>query len=150
MKEIKRYEVEGYEFTDAEFAAKVEPILKAYPELAFEANGNELLLPFGDDAKIFMSNRGELEIQVVDYNPSMTSREVFELADRGILWEVYRGVQYFTRKEPVKNDLDNFAFLYEESESACHSKKGNDYGKTNIPRCRLCTTGRLVLRTAKR
>lgn len=86
MKEIKRYEVEGYEFTDAEFAAKVELILKAYPELEFEANGNELLLPFGDDAKIFMSNRGELEIQVVDYNPSMTSREVFELADRGILW----------------------------------------------------------------
>lgn len=117
MKEIKRYKVAGYEFTDAEFAAKVEPILKAYPELEFEANGNELLLPFGDDAKIYMSNRGELEIQVIDYNPSMTSREVFELAERGILWEVYRGVQYFTRKEPVNSDLENFAFLYKFSKT---------------------------------
>lgn len=117
MKEIKRYEVEGYEFTDAEFAAKVEPILKAYPELEFKTNGNELLLPFGNGAKIFMSNRNELEIQVVDYNPSMTSREVFELAEQGILWEVYRGVQYFTRKEPFNSDLENFAFLYEFSKT---------------------------------
>lgn len=117
MKEIKRYEVAGYEFTDAVFATKVEPILKAYPDLEFKANGNELLLPFADDAKIYMSNRNELEIQVVDYNPSMTSREVFELAERGILWEVYRGVQYFSRKEPAKNDLENFAFLYEFSKT---------------------------------
>lgn len=116
MNEVKRYEVAGYEFTDAEFAAKVEPILQAYPELTFEANGNELRLPFGDDAKIFMTDR-ELEIQVVDYNPSMSSRKVFELAERGILWEVYRGVQYFTRKEPSNNDLENFAFLYEFSKN---------------------------------
>ena len=74
MKEIKRYEVEGYEFTDAEFAAKVEPILKAYPELEFKANGNELQLPFGDDAKIYMYDR-ELAIQVVDYNPTMSSHK---------------------------------------------------------------------------
>lgn len=116
MKEIKRYEVAGYEFTDAVFAEKVEPILKAYPELTFEANGNELLLPFDDGAKIFMSNR-HLEIQVVDYNPSMTSHEVFGLAEQGILWEVYRGVQYFTCKEPSNSDLDNFAFLYEFSKT---------------------------------
>lgn len=116
MKEIKRYEVEGYEFTDAEFAAKVEPILQAYPELAFEANGNELLLPFGDDAKIFMSDR-ELAIQVVDYDLTMSSHKAFELAERGIVWEVCRGVQYFTRKEPVNNDLENFAFLYDFSKN---------------------------------
>ena len=116
MKEIKRYEAAGYEFTDAAFATKVEPILQTYPELAFEANGNELLLTFGDDAKIYMSDR-ELAIQVVDYNPTMSSHKVFELAERGILWEVYRGVQYFTRKEPSNSDLENFAFLYEFSKT---------------------------------
>lgn len=85
----------------------------------FAENGyylDELIESEYDDVReIVIEN--ELEIQVVDYNPSMTSREVFELADRGILWEVYRGVQYFTRKEPVKNDLENFAFLYEFSKT---------------------------------
>ena len=119
MEEVKRYVVSGYEFTDVEFASKVEPILQKFPELSFEVNENELVLPFESkmgEAKIFMSNR-ELEIQVVTYNPSMDSRQVLELDKRGIFWEVCRGVQYYTRNNPTTNVVDNFEFLYEFSKT---------------------------------
>ena len=131
MKKIEQYLVEGFLFTDEEFAAKVKPILEAYPELDFISKGDTLVLPVNTwrgEAEIVISNKGvELQLQTFPYNEK--SKEILELAgkkvltdieeeleEKGISWELFRGVQYFTPKYVsgvLKND---FTLLYKFSE----------------------------------
>ena len=72
MKKIEQYLVEGFLFTDEEFAAKVKPILEAHPELDFVSKGDTLVLPvdtWRGEAEIVISNKGvELQLQTFPYN----------------------------------------------------------------------------------
>lgn len=131
MKKIEQYLVEEFLFTDEEFAAKVKPILEVYPELDFISKGNTLVLPVDTcrgEAEIVISNRGvELQLQAFPYNKN--TKETLELAgkkvltgieeeleEKGISWELFRGVHYFTPKcvsGILKND---FTLLYKFSE----------------------------------
>lgn len=131
MKKIEQYLVKEFLFTDEEFAAKVKPILEAYPELDFISKGDTLVLlvdTWRGEAEIVISNKGvELQLQTFPYNEK--AKEILELAgekvltdieeeleEKGISWELFRGVQYFTPKYVsgvLKND---FTLLYKFSE----------------------------------
>lgn len=118
MKKIEQYLVGKHIFSNEEFASKVESLIEAFPELEFVSDDNELHLPietWRGEAKIFISN-DVLELQLITHDPCMSSKKVFELDSKGILWEVYRGVQYFVLKQPLGNLKDDFAFLFKFSE----------------------------------
>lgn len=131
MKKIEQYLVEGFLFTDEEFAAKVKPILEAHPELDFVSKGDTLVLPvdtWRGEAKIVVSNKGvELQLQSFPYNES--AKEILELAgkkvltniedeleEKGVSWELFRGVQYFTPKHSSGSLKSDFTLLYKFSE----------------------------------
>lgn len=131
MKKIEQYLVEGFLVTDEEFAAKVKPILEAHPELDFVSKGDTLVLPvdtWRGEAEIVISNKGvELQLQTFPYNEK--SKEILELAgkkvltdieeeleEKGISWELFRGVQYFTPKHSSGSLKNDFTFLYKFSE----------------------------------
>lgn len=118
MKKVEQYLVGGHTFSDEKFASKVEPLIEAYRELEFVSDGNELHLPietWRGEAKIFISN-DVLELHLITHDPCMSSRQVFELDSKGILWEVSRGVQYFVLKQPSGDLKDDFDSLYKFSE----------------------------------
>ena len=115
MKKVEQYLVSGYTFSDEKFASKVEPLIEAYPDLEFVSDDNELYLPietWRGEAKIFISN-DVLELHLITHDPCMSSRQVFELDSKGILWEVSRGVQYFVLKQPSGDLKEDFASLYD-------------------------------------
>lgn len=131
MKKIEQYLVKEFLFTDEEFAAKVKPILEAYPELDFISKGDTLVLlvdTWRGEAEIVISNKGvELQLQSFPYNES--AKEILELAgkqvltniedeleEKGISWELFRGVQYFTPKHSSGSLKNNFTLLYKFSE----------------------------------
>lgn len=131
MKKIEQYLVGEHTFSDEKFASKVEPLIEAYPELEFVSDGNELHLPietWRGEAKIVVSNKGaELQLQSFPYNES--AKEILELAgkkvltsiedeleEKGISWELFRGVQYFTPKHSSGSLKNDFTFLYKFSE----------------------------------
>ena len=131
MKKIEQYLVKEFLFTDEEFAAKVKPILEAYPELDFISKGDTLVLlvdTWRGEAEIVVSNKGvELQLQSFPYNES--AKEILELAgkkvltsiedeleEKGISWELFRGVQYFTPKHSSGSLKSDFTFLYKFSE----------------------------------
>lgn len=117
MKKIEQYLVGEHTFSDKKFASKVEPLIEAYPELEFVSDGDELYLPietWRGETKIFISNY-VLELQLITHDPCMSSKQVFELDSKGILWEVSRGVQYFVLKQPSGDLKDDFDSLYKFS-----------------------------------
>ena len=118
MKKIEQYLVGEHTFSDEKFASKVEPLIEAHPELEFVSDGDELYLPietWRGETKIFISN-DVLELQLITHDPCMSSKQVFELDSKGILWEVSRGVQYFVLKQPSGDLKDDFDSLYKFSE----------------------------------
>ena len=131
METIDEYLVEGFLFTDGELAAKVKPILGTYPELDFISKYDKLILPvktWRGEAKIVVSNKGvEFQLQSFPYNES--TKEILELAgkkvltnieeeleEKGISWELFRGVQYFTPKHSSGSLKSDFTLLYKFSE----------------------------------
>ena len=131
MKKIEQYLVEEFLFTDEEFAAKVKPILEAYPELDFISKGDTLVLlvdTWRGEAGIFISNKGvELQLQTFPYNENaknileLAGKKVLtgieeELEEKGISWELFRGVQYFTPKHSSGSLKNDFTLLYKFSE----------------------------------
>jgi hypothetical protein len=131
MKKIEQYLVEGFLFTDEEFAAKVKPILEAHPELDFVSKGDTLVLPvdtWRGEAGIVISNKGvELQLQTFPYNENaknileLAGKKVLtgieeELEEKGISWELFRGVQYFSPKDDLGSLKSDFTLLYKFSE----------------------------------
>lgn len=131
METIDKYLVEGFLFTDGELAAKVKPILEAYSELDFISKYDKLILPvktWRGEAEIVVSNKGvELQLQSFPYNENaknileLAGKKVLtgieeELEEKGISWELFRGVQYFSPKDDLGSLKSDFTLLYKFSE----------------------------------
>lgn len=114
MKTVTHYEVGGHLFTNKELASAVEDILTHYPNLKFDVDGNAISVKVKsyEGAAWIEVTENDVKIVFETHDPSMDTKEIIKLEQRGILWEFSRCIQYFTPKNK-KNLLDNFKLLYE-------------------------------------
>jgi hypothetical protein len=80
------------------------------------------------EAGIVISNKGvELQLQTFPYNENaknileLAGKKVLtgieeELEEKGISWELFRGVQYFSPKDDLGSLKSDFTLLYKFSE----------------------------------
>lgn len=114
MKIVKSYEVNGHLFTNEKLAIIAENLFRAFPEIKFSIENDEIYLEvstYEGAAKIQITEEG-VQLIFDAHDPEMDTEDIINLNQAGILWRFSRGKQYFTPKNK-KDPAEDFKLLYE-------------------------------------
>lgn len=114
MKIVKSYEVNEHLFTNEKLAIIAENLFRAFPEIKFSIENDEIYLDvptYEGAAKIQITEEG-VRLIFDTHDPEMDTEDIINLNQAGILWRFSRGKQYFTPKNK-KDPAEDFKLLYE-------------------------------------